>query len=114
VVVGGHRSLAHADFFRLGELRRGDRLVVRAAWGRFVYRVSALEVVLPSDRTIIVPPAKRRELALVTCHPKFSSARRLIVHARLDESAGGSRPATRLGDRFVPLCRGYGCLRAIS
>jgi LPXTG-site transpeptidase (sortase) family protein len=114
VVVGGHRSLGHADFFRLGELRRGDRVVVRAAWGRFVYRVSVLEVVLPSDRTIIVPPANRRELALVTCHPKFSSARRLIVHARLDESSGGSRPATRLGDRFVPLCHGYGCLRPIS
>ncbi|MQA99817.1 MAG: sortase [Actinobacteria bacterium] len=89
VVVGGHRTLAHADFFRLGELRRGDRVVVRAAWGRFIYRVSRLEVVLPSDRTIIVPPSERRELALVTCHPKFSAARRLIVHARLDERAGG-------------------------
>jgi sortase A len=77
------------DFFRLGELRRGDRVVVRAAWGRFVYRVSRLEVVLPSDRSIIVPPSNKRELALVTCHPKFAAARRLNVHARLDESGGG-------------------------
>ncbi|MGH2734478.1 MAG: sortase [Actinomycetota bacterium] len=83
VVVGGHRTLGTRPFFDLGELRSGDRVIVRARWGRFLYRVTHTRLVSPLDRTIIVPGVRRRELVLVTCHPKFSAAQRLLIFAEL-------------------------------
>ncbi|MGH2734319.1 MAG: sortase [Actinomycetota bacterium] len=83
VVVGGHRTLETRPFFDLGELRSGDRIIVRARWGRFLYRVTRARLVSPLDRTIIVPGVRRRELVLVTCHPKFSAAQRLLIFAEL-------------------------------
>lgn len=81
VVIGGHRTLATAPFFDLGEMRRGDQIIVNARWGRFLYRVTHTRLVAPTDRTIIVPGVGGRQLVLVTCHPKFSAAQRLIVFA---------------------------------
>lgn len=97
-VVGGHRTLANADFLNLDELRAGDTIRVRASWGDFVYRVTRQQIVDDEDRSVIVPGVQERELVLVTCHPKFSSAQRLITYARLvparDRVAGSdSRPA---------------------
>jgi sortase A len=82
-VIGGHRTLANADFFDLGELRAKDEVRVRASWGDFTYRVTRQEIVDDGDRSVIVPGIQQRELVLVTCHPKFSSAQRLITYARL-------------------------------
>lgn len=82
-VVGGHRTMAGADFFDLGDLRAGDEIRINASWGDFVYRVTRQEIVDDGDRSVIVPGVEERELVLVTCHPKFSSAQRLITYARL-------------------------------
>lgn len=83
MLVGGHRTISPHPFFDLGRLGRGDRIEIRAKWGHFLYRVHHLRVVDASDRTIVVPGVPRRELVLVTCHPKGSSRQRLLVFARL-------------------------------
>jgi LPXTG-site transpeptidase (sortase) family protein len=82
-IVGGHRSISPSPFARLGRLRPGDRIEVRAPWGQFLYRVHHLSIVEPWDRTIIVPGIDRHELVLVTCHPPGSARKRLLVFARL-------------------------------
>jgi sortase A len=83
MLVGGHRTISPHPFFDLGRLGRGDRIEIRAKWGDFLYRVHHVRVVGASNRSIVVPGVPRRELVLVTCHPKGSSRQRLLVFARL-------------------------------
>lgn len=84
VVIGGHRTLATRPFFRLGELQRGDEVLIDTRWGDFGYLITDRRIVAPDDRSIIVPGVAQRQLVLVTCHPKFSAAQRLIIFAELD------------------------------
>jgi sortase (surface protein transpeptidase) len=50
------------------------------------------EIVRPADVAVISPtpggpaggPAAGAYLTLTTCHPKYSAAQRLVIHARLD------------------------------
>ena len=100
VVLGGHRSEGHADFMKVGRLNNKDRLYVGASWGNFVYEVTDTRVVSPTDRSIIVPGVPHRELVLVTCHPKYSAASRLLVYARL---VGAFEPWSSATGRARPL-----------
>ena len=83
VIIAGHRTIQPRPFFDLDEVRRGDEIFTITRWGTFRYLVTSKRVVAPTDRTVIVDGVRGRELALVTCHPRFSSRQRLIVHARL-------------------------------
>lgn len=85
-VVSGHRTTYAAPFNRLGELRRGDEIVVDARAGRYTYRVSSTEVVDPTYVDVIAPvpghPGRRPSKAMITlttCHPEYSDEKRLIV-----------------------------------
>lgn len=91
VIVGGHRSIRPRPFFDAGELTTGDEIIVHAPWGRFLYVVRDTKVVAPDDRSIIVPDVRRRELVLVTCHPKFSAAKRLLIFSDLVREVPGTR-----------------------
>jgi LPXTG-site transpeptidase (sortase) family protein len=90
VVVGGHRTLEKADFLRLGELREGHRIYVETRWGNFTYTIIGTSIVVPNDRSVIVPGITERELVLVTCHPKYSAAQRLIVFTQLTRATEAS------------------------
>lgn len=83
VIIAGHRTIPPRPFFNLDEVRRGDEIFTIARWGTFRYLVTSKRVVAPTDRTVIVDGVRGRELALVTCHPRFSARQRLIVYARL-------------------------------
>ena len=96
VIVGGHRSLGHADFFNLNRLRPGDRIYIQAKWGRFIYAVERVAVVDDDDSSTITPKVSHRELMLVTCHPKWSAAQRLLVFAVLKPPTRGRAQHHRL------------------
>jgi sortase A len=96
VIVGGHRSLGHADFFNLNRLRPGDRIYIQAKWGRFIYAVERVAVVDDDDSSTITPKVSRREMMLVTCHPKWSAAQRLLVFAVLKPPTRGRAQHHRL------------------
>ncbi|MEH1012561.1 class E sortase [Micromonospora sp. CPCC 206060] len=98
--VAGHRN--RATFWRLDELSSGDAIVVEGKDSWYVYRVSQLRIVKPSQVEVVAPvpgrpgvkPTKAM-LTLTTCNPKFDNYERLIVHAELDRSQPKSagRPA---------------------
>jgi sortase A len=95
--VAGHRATHGEPLRHLDRLRTGDAVVVetREAW--FTYAVRAEPVVVASTATgVIAPVPGERLLTLTTCHPRWSSEKRMIVHAALvDERphAAGSPPA---------------------
>ncbi|MGH3443526.1 MAG: class E sortase, partial [Nitriliruptorales bacterium] len=87
VVISGHRTTYGAPFFRLDELQPGDRIhVLDRARQEWVYEVRKSQVVAPTalwvtERDPLGTGAPM--LTLTTCHPRFSSAQRLIVFAEL-------------------------------
>ncbi len=84
-VLSGHRDTV---FRRLGELKIGDRLVVRTAAGEFTYKISRIRIVHKDDKTVIVH-TDRAVLTVTTCYPFHyvgSAPDRYILIADLAES----------------------------
>ncbi len=76
-VFFGHRTMFGSPFYRLNELKPGDKVIVHWFGNTYVYVVYAKEVVSPSYK--IPTRSKRDELWLVTCTPPTTSEYRLIV-----------------------------------
>ncbi|CAN5879573.1 class E sortase [soil metagenome] len=95
--MAGHRVGKGSPFLDLDQLGPGDAIIIETAAQWYVYRVlgdgviPGQQIVSP-DRVEVVAPVPgapadlptRALLTLTTCHPKFSAAQRLIVHAELD------------------------------
>lgn len=77
--VAGHRTTFGAPFFRLNELRKGDRVTVVTPYARLDYEVMKLTVVQPSDVSVLRD--RGYALVLTTCNPPYSASTRLIVWA---------------------------------
>jgi sortase A len=78
---------AHRDtyFASLGDVKKGDRLTVETAAGKFNYEVTRTRIVGKNDRTVIVPTG-HGVLTLTTCYPfdyVGSAPKRYIVSADL-------------------------------
>ncbi|RDW19967.1 class D sortase [Oceanobacillus chungangensis] len=64
-VLSGHNDTV---FRKLGEVEKGDLLVVQTSAGEFTYKVKQIRIVDKDDRTVIVPKP-RATLTLSTCYP---------------------------------------------
>lgn len=64
-ILSGHQNTV---FARLGELTKGDRILVETEAGVFVYAMTNFEVVDRADQTVI-QPSKDATLTLTTCYP---------------------------------------------
>ncbi|TWT03733.1 class D sortase [Planomicrobium sp. CPCC 101079] len=64
-VLSGHRDTV---FRRLGEVGKGDLLIVETVAGKFTYKVRQVRIVDEDDRTVIVPKPKAT-LTVSTCYP---------------------------------------------
>ncbi|MFG2087517.1 class E sortase [Spirillospora sp. NPDC048824] len=85
-VLLGHRTTHLAPFNQLDRMRRGDRIVLRVGRTAYVYKARSMHVIKPRDRSVLEPvPFKRRSapdgeyITLITCTPKGSDRRRLVV-----------------------------------
>jgi sortase A len=64
-VLSGHRTTV---FNKIGQLKRGQLILVKTSAGVFTYKVRSTRIVLKTDRTVIVPTAGA-VLTLTTCWP---------------------------------------------
>lgn len=85
--VAGHRTTYGAPFYHLDQLKLGDAVHVVDRQGReWVYDVVDMPVVLPDELWVIGDDplgTGKPMLSLITCEPRFSAAKRLIVFAEL-------------------------------
>jgi len=84
-VLSGHRDTV---FRRLGEVEKGDLLIVTTSAGEFTYKVRKFRIVDADDRTVIVPKP-RPTLTVTTCYPfRYigDAPQRYIITADLIES----------------------------
>jgi sortase A len=85
VAIAGHRTTFGAPFFRLNELKPGDKIVITTTANKqFLYVVDHSEIVKPTDVAVIGPTTDNR-LTLTTCNPRYSATSRLIVVAELTD-----------------------------
>lgn len=81
--ISGHRTTYGSPFLRVDELEDGDLIYLETINGElFTYVVTGRDMVNPKD-VYILEGSYRKELLLTTCHPKYSSAKRLIIIAEL-------------------------------
>lgn len=88
--VAGHRTTYGKPFSGIEELVAGDAIVIRTEWVWYVYRVTATQIVAPSNVGVIAPVPNEpgvapngRYLTLTTCHPQYSAAKRYVVRAEM-------------------------------
>lgn len=86
VAIAGHRVTHTRPFLRINELERGQRIVLTRRSQRFVYRISAMRVVEPTDVWPIRMRPTVQRLVLTACHPPHSDRYRLVVFAKLADA----------------------------
>ena len=84
--IAGHRTTYGAPFANLDDVNLGDEVRVTTGKGRFTYTVSDVTIVGPNQTDVLRPQKDRTLLTLITCHPRWSTAKRLIVVAELSSS----------------------------
>jgi sortase A len=111
VSIAGHRTTYGAPFGRINEVKKGDRIVLETTSGTFTYVSISTPKIVPATAIEVVKtkdPTKAT-LTLVSCHPKWTSAKRIIVMATLDESVV-AQPATPIAEAptsTAPLSEGW-------
>jgi sortase A len=112
--VAGHRVGKGEPFLNLDHLKAGDSVIVQTESKWYVYTVMGdsgdidgadpaydgvhgREIVDPSDGAVLdnVPDQPNRTatkalMTMTTCHPKFTAAKRMIVHALLSRTVAAS------------------------
>ena len=104
--VAGHRTTYGKPFNRIAEIQVGDAVVVRTQHTWYVYKVTSIEIVRPTQVEVVAPvPDKpgtaptQRMITMTTCNPMYSASQRYVVHGVLDYWASaddGSVPAELL------------------
>lgn len=80
--ISGHRTTYGAPFRRLDVLEPGDEIEFYSPFRRYLYEVTEHLVVRPYQ-TEVVRSTPEPMLTLTACHPPYSAAYRLVVHADL-------------------------------
>jgi len=80
VAIAGHRTTYLHPCWALDQLLPGDLIRIDTEFGRFDYRVTGSQVVLPTE-TWVADQTKQPTLVLSACTPKFSASHRLVVFA---------------------------------
>lgn len=89
--VAGHDTGWGDAFLSVSRLRLGDRIVVRTAEGRYVYRFRNFQWVQPDETGVLRPVPMRagrvasaRLITLTTCDPPYDAKERMIAYGVLD------------------------------
>lgn len=83
-VIAGHRCFTKGKLFnRLDELEIGDSISINYNSSSFNYKVYDIQIVEPSDISVLNAVDDEISLTLITCHPYKLNTHRLIVKAAM-------------------------------
>lgn len=94
VAITGHRTTYGAPFSRIDEMKQGDEIIIQTAEGSFTYIVNAEPFVVSPTQTEVARTVDRSKatLTLISCHPKWTSEKRIVVTADLAPTVEASEP----------------------
>lgn len=83
--IAGHRTTYGAPFSRINDIVPGDEITLTTTNGTFTYLAVETVIVNPDDYAEVASRfPDLSTLSLVSCHPKYSTRQRIIVHAVLE------------------------------
>lgn len=106
VAITGHRTTYGAPFSRINEMTIGDEIIVTTSDGTSSYIVNAEPFIVEPTQTQVAQTTDPNSatLTLISCHPKWTSDKRIVVTADLVPTVAPA-PATEFvaqeGD-YVP------------
>lgn len=95
VAIAGHRTTFGAPFEDIDKMAKGDTIEIDTPRGTFTYTVTGPPRIVPPSAVEVVETLDKRRalLTLVSCHPKWTAARRIIVVAEMTPTEQ-TQPAT--------------------
>jgi sortase A len=85
LVVSAHNDIFGELFRDLDRLQPGDEVQVSTSTREYLYRVTGVEIVEPTDVSVMNPTA-RPTITLISCYPYLVDSQRIVVFGELVES----------------------------
>lgn len=106
VAITGHRTTYGAPFSRIDEVTIGDEIILKTPEGEFTYIVNAEPFIVEPTQTEVAKTTDPNSaiLTLISCHPRWTSEKRIVVTASLVptvEPAPPTKFVAQAGD-YVP------------
>jgi sortase A len=100
VAITGHRTTYGAPFSRIDELGPGDEVIVQTPSGEFTYIVDAEPFVVEPSRVEVARTTDPNSavLTLISCHPRWTSEKRIVVTAVLESDVEPAEPTVVVTD----------------
>ena len=88
VAIAGHRTTFGAPFSRINEIQDSDKIILESKDGTFTYIVNGEpKIVLATDTAVAkTTNPDIATITLVSCYPKWTSTKRIVVVATLDST----------------------------
>lgn len=89
VSLAGHRTTFGAPFERINELKAGDAITIETPTGECTYTVKGDPTIVPPTAVEILRTTDPNVgmLTLVSCHPKWTASKRIVVVAQMTPAA---------------------------
>jgi sortase A len=106
VAITGHRTTYGAPFSRIDEVTIGDEIILKTPEGEFTYIVNAEPFIVEPTQTEVAKTTDPNSaiLTLISCHPRWTSEKRIVVTASLVPTVEPAPPTefvAQAGD-YVP------------
>jgi sortase A len=106
VAITGHRTTYGAPFSRINEMSVGDEIILKTPEGEFTYIVNAEPFIVEPTQTEVAKTTDPDSaiLTLISCHPRWTSEKRIVVTAALVPTVEPAPPTefvAQTGD-YVP------------
>ncbi len=84
LVLSAHNDIYGERFRYLDRLNPGDDLIVTTATREYLYRVTSISIVEPTDVSVM-ESTERRTITLISCYPYMVDDQRIVVAGELVE-----------------------------
>jgi len=115
VGLAGHRQTHGQVFWDMDKLQDGDKAYIQTLDGVYTYTFRERVIVEPSQGDVLFPvpghpeqKPTRKLLTLTTCHPPFTTDKRMVVHLEQTGFAPATKPAPAAIRALVASTTGIG------
>lgn len=85
MVVSAHNDIFGELFRELDQLKPGDEVRVQTSMQEYVYRITGMRIVSPTEVSVMSPTAKPT-ITLISCYPYLVDTERIVVFGELVDS----------------------------
>jgi sortase A len=85
MVLSAHNDIFGELFRNLDQLKPGDEVIISTNTQEYVYKISGMRIVEPTD-VEVMKPTEKATVTLISCYPYLIDNQRIVVFAELVES----------------------------